>query len=228
MNIRVINVSKEYSETNRKILAVDRVSLDINDGDFIAIVGPSGSGKTTLLSMIGGILKPTAGEIYWDKVKLSDANPDVITRIRAEKFGFVFQETALFEYMSVEDNLILPVVVCGGNVETKKKYIETLMKQLGLEHLRKRQPHHLSGGERRRVVIARALVNSPKILLADEPTGDLDYTSTREIYNIFKNLNSIGLTIVVVTHDFELARFARDVYLMKRGKIESRVDGKRK
>lgn len=221
MEIKLINIVKRYLSTDDKYVdSVNGVNIDINYGSFVGFVGPSGSGKTTLLNLITGNLKPTAGEVYWGKYALSKTRDSVLSVIRRKQFGIIFQEAEFLPELTVEDNILLPLVINYESVSDKKKYYQTLMERLKLTHLRGRMPYELSGGEKKKAAIARALMSNPEILVADEPTANLDEQSAREVYAIFSNLNKLGLTMVVATHDQRFSEFCREIYTMKEGRIE--------
>jgi len=221
MDIRLINITKLYKSTQENyIKSLDGINIDINYGSYISFVGPSGSGKTTLLNIITGNLKPSSGEVYWGKIALTKASDKKISQIRREKFGIVFQDVKFIPELTVMDNILLPLVINYIPIASKKQYFDNLIESLKLGSIIKKLPSGLSGGEKKKVAIARALITNPEILIADEPTANLDDNSAREIYHIFGNLNKLCLTIVVATHDERFGIYCRETYFMKGGKIE--------
>ncbi len=220
MQIRLINITKRYKVTQEKmLLSLKRVNLDINEGDYISLVGPSGSGKTTLLHTALGLLRPTEGDVFWNKVCLSHASDREISALRRRYFGIVFQEAQFVDDLTVGDNILLPLLINGISVRSKQAYFRTLCEKLRIDHLVHLYPYQLSGGERKKASIARALIHSPEILVADEPTANLDEKSALEIYNIFQNLNQLGLTILVATHDVRFREYCREAYSISEGEI---------
>ncbi len=221
MDIKLINISKNYLSTEENyIVSLENINIDIYYGNYISFVGPSGSGKTTLLNIITGNLKPTSGEVYWGKYPLSKTSDKLISKLRREKFGIVFQDVKFINEISVKDNILLPLVINYIPVSSKIKYFETLVDSLKISSIVNKMPYSLSGGEKKKIAIARALITNPEILVADEPTANLDDISAREIFHIFSNLNKLGLTIVVATHDERFGLYCKETYLMKKGKIE--------
>jgi putative ABC transport system ATP-binding protein len=216
------NLTKAYRRGAEEITAVNSVSLEINKGEFVSIIGPSGSGKTTLVNLLGCLDNPTAGELYlggrsiFGKGKhLSERD---LTKIRRETFGYIFQNFYLIPTLTVMENVILPLTFYRKpNTEHEA---EKLLNLLGIEHRKDHLPSQISGGEMQRVAIARAMVNMPEILLADEPTGNLDTKRSVEIVEVLRVLNrNVGLTIIMVTHNQELARYADRMFEMKDGQL---------
>lgn len=215
--IELRNASKSYRRGSEEIAAVNDVTLSIASGDFVAIVGPSGSGKTTLLNLIGCVDKPNKGLVRIDTAETGSLKERDLTRIRAEKIGFVFQQFFLLPTLTVQENVELPALFLGNGDRSQEA--ARLLERVGLSGRAKHLPSQLSGGEMQRAAIARALINRPKILLADEPTGNLDSHNAEEILNVFRELNADGHTILLVTHNLELARQANRVIQMMDGKI---------
>jgi putative ABC transport system ATP-binding protein len=221
-SIETINLIKIYSRGNEEITPVNEVSMQIAKGDFISIIGPSGSGKTTLVNLLGCLDNPTTGELFLGQrsifgkgKRLSEGE---LTRIRRELFGYIFQNFYLIPTLTVLENVLLPLTFFR-KPGTDGEALE-LLKLLGLEHRKDHLPGQISGGEMQRVAIARAMVNKPEILLADEPTGNLDTKRSVEIVEVLKGLNqSKGLTIIMVTHNQELARQAGRMLEMRDGRI---------
>lgn len=228
MNLKLIGIQKVYSEMHRKIIALDEINLDINEKDYITFVGPSGSGKTTLLSIIGGLIKPTKGDIYFDSQNLTRISDYHWSVLRKKYFGFIFQKKVIIPHLTVIENVIVPLIFSDSSINKleAKLRAEELLTEFELIERKNDLPSRLSGGELQRVTIARALINKPKILITDEPTGDLDIETSKKILNIFRKLNKEkGITIVMVTHNPELAKSAKTIYSLKNGKIEGLLKG---
>ncbi len=221
MDIKLINISKKYQSTdNTFISSLESINIDINYGNYISFVGPTGSGKTTLLNIITGNLKPTSGDVFWGKYSLMKSLSKDIFLIRRRKFGIIFQEANFINEINIEDNILLPLVINYVSISDKIKYFNTLIESLNISYLKKRYPVELSGGERKKVAIARALINNPEVLIADEPTANLDDKSAKEVFNIFSNLNKLGITIVIATHDVRFGSYCKETYYILKGKIE--------
>lgn len=222
ISIEAINLKKVYLRGSEEITAVNDVSLRINQGDFISIIGPSGSGKTTLINLLGFLDNPTSGKLrLGDRSIFNHAKPlseRELTKIRRETFGYIFQNFYLIPTLTVLENVMLPLTFYrkpGTENEAVK-----LLQLLGMEHRKDHLPGQISGGEMQRVAIARAMVNMPEILLADEPTGNLDTKRSAEIVQVLQELNrKVGLTIIMVTHNQDLARYADRILEMKDGQI---------
>ena len=221
--IELKNISKNYWLTkNNKVTALNNVNLDIKKGDFIAITGPSGSGKSTLLNMIGLLDRPDKnnGSLIINNHNITDLNQTEFSVLRRETIGFVFQTFNLLPKLSAYENVLLPMRYAKVKRQKRKQQAIKLLELVGLTNRIKHKPPELSGGERQRVAIARALTNSPQILLADEPTGNLDTKSGTEIMNLLKNLNhEKNMTLIVVTHDPEIAAQANKIIKLKDGQI---------
>jgi putative ABC transport system ATP-binding protein len=222
ISIRAAHLTKVYTRGIEEVVSVNDVSFEINKGDFVSIIGPSGSGKTTLINLIGCLDNPTTGELYLEGRSIFGSGKRLsereLTKIRRETFGYIFQNFYLIPTLSVMENVMLPLTFFrkpGTETET-----ERLLALLGIDHRKDHLPSQISGGEMQRVAIARAMVNKPEILLADEPTGNLDTKRSEEIVQTLLNLNrTVGLTIVMVTHNPELARCAGRMFEMKDGRI---------
>ena len=224
--VELRNVSKIYRLGEEEIRALDGVSLDIEAGEFISIIGPSGSGKSTLMHILGCLDSPTAGTIQLDGTMIHDASARQLASIRNTKIGFVFQFFNLLPRLNVLQNVELPMVYSGiGSRERHERAMDSL-KQVGLENRNRHRPSQLSGGQQQRVAIARALVNRPKIIFADEPTGNLDTVTGEAILDLFCGLSSRGTTIVLVTHDPEIAAVTPRRIEIRDGRIADRVDPK--
>ena len=216
--LRIENLIKEYANGEKKLIALNDVSLKIEQGEFVAIVGPSGSGKSTLLHIIGGIGKPTSGKVFVSGTDISLLKPDKMTIFRRRNIGIIYQFYNLIPTLNVEDNIILPILLDGKKVDHNK--LDETIKLLGLENRRKAMPSELSGGEQQRVSIGRALMNEPSIILADEPTGNLDSNASKEIIELFKYYNkSYKQTLLIVTHDERIALQANRIIELRDGKI---------
>ena len=206
--IKVTNLTHYYN----KDLALENINLEIKSGEFIAIIGESGSGKSTLLSILSTLLKPTSGDIIYENTNYKDIKN--IDDFRKNNIGFIFQFHYLINYLSVKENINL------ANEKASKEEIFDLLKLLGIENLIDKYPNEISGGQRQRVAIARALINNPKIIFADEPTGNLDSKNSLNVFELFKTFANKGTTIIVATHDKSLAELANKIYEVKDGKIE--------
>ncbi|MDI6703596.1 MAG: ABC transporter ATP-binding protein [bacterium] len=218
--IEMTNISKVYQMGEKKVEALREVSMKIEPGEFIAIMGPSGSGKSTLLAIMGCLEIPTSGRYLFDKKDVSNLTDDELSLLRNEKIGFVFQAFHLLPRFSALENVELPLIYKKVAKDEREERAIACLKQVGLEHRIKHAPTQLSGGEQQRVAIARALVNSPRIILADEPTGNLDSTSAQEVMDILSLLNQDKkITIAVVTHNPLIAERAKKVYHLKDGQL---------
>ncbi len=201
--IKIHNLSKTYESGEEDVLALVDLNLNIERGEFISITGPSGSGKSTLLTILGGLNHPTIGEVVVDEIPIYQLPMEKLADFRREYLGFIFQSFQLIPYLTVIENVMLPLAITEKSNREQVKMAEEMLGKMRLKGKGKRLPDQLSGGEQERVAIARALVNSPPILLADEPTGNLDTKTGREIMELFKSLNGEGQTIVMVTHNPE-------------------------
>ena len=214
------NVTKVYPMGDAQVQALRGVDLQIKAGEFIAILGPSGSGKSTVMHILGCLDTPTSGTYHLDGVAIQGLNPNELAEIRNNKIGFVFQSFHLLPRATAGENVELPMVFAGVNAADRKACAESVLEQVGLKERIKHLPNELSGGERQRVAIARALVNKPSIILADEPTGNLDSRSGAEILGLFENLHAEGRTVILVTHDETIAQRAHRVIRIFDGMIE--------
>ncbi len=217
--IQIQNVSKTYLQGKREIQALSDVSFSIEQGEFISIMGASGSGKSTLLNLIGGLDQPSAGKIFIDGTPLHGIPDDELTLIRRKKVGFVFQFFNLLPILNAEENVGLPLLMDGVPFSQIRNKAEALLTSVGLGSRTKHRPEQLSGGEMQRVAIARALITQPAVLLADEPTGNLDSHISEEILGLLKKLNQEGQTIVMVTHDARAASYGKRIIRLKDGSI---------
>jgi putative ABC transport system ATP-binding protein len=222
------NLAREYIMGAEVVYALRGVDFQIKKNEFVAIMGPSGSGKSTLMNLIGCLDTPTKGEYWLNGQKVSDLSDDELARIRNKEIGFVFQTFNLLPRADALHNVELPLIYAGMSAKERKERAATSLSQVGLADRMDHRPNELSGGQRQRVAIARALVNSPSILLADEPTGNLDSATGNEIMGLFKELHRAGQTIVLVTHEHDIAAHAhRQIHLLD-GKIarDEKMEGR--
>lgn len=216
--LKVENLVKTYGEGDNIVNAVDDISLSVNKGEFVAIVGASGSGKSTLLHLLGGVDRPTSGKIYIDGNEINNMNNDKLAIFRRRQIGIVYQLYNLIPILTVEENISLPCDLDGNRPD--KERMDLILKSFGLFERRNHLPNELSGGQQQRTSIARALINNPAILLADEPTGNLDSKSTEEIMSILKMSNrDFNQTIIMITHNLEIAKEADRIITIQDGKI---------
>ena len=216
--LKVENLSKIYGKGENKIKAVDNISFTVEKGDFVAIVGASGSGKSTLLHLLGGVDRPTKGKVYIDGVDIYAMDNDALAIFRRRQVGLIYQFYNLIPILDVEENITLPAKLDGVNVD--KKHLNDLLETLGLENRKKHLPNELSGGQQQRVSIGRAIINNPALVLADEPTGNLDSKASDEIISLLKKSNELyNQTIIVITHDLEIASSANRIITIEDGKI---------
>ena len=209
--IKIKNLTHYYNKDK----ALDNINLEINNSEFICFIGESGSGKSTLLSILSTLLKPTSADVYFNNLNYKDIQN--IDKFRKENIGFIFQFHYLINYLTVKENIKL------ANKKAKDKEIKTLLSTLGIENLIDKYPNEISGGQRQRVAIARALINNPKVIFADEPTGNLDSNNSLKVFELFKELSEKGTTIIVATHDKNLAQMANKIYELKDGKIDGKI-----
>ena len=216
--IEIEELVKEYGEGDSLVRAVDNVSFSIEEGDFVSILGPSGSGKSTMLHMIGGVDVPTTGSIIIGEKKLQEMSPNELTLFRRKNIGLIYQFYNLVPVLTVEENIALPLLLGDGNVD--KVELSDLIERLGLSRRRKHLPSELSGGQQQRVSIGRALITHPKVILADEPTGNLDKKTSIEIMQLLDELNKEKhQTIVLITHDIDTAMYSDRILMMEDGRI---------
>lgn len=219
--IKLENITKEYKIDKEKVRVLNNINLQIEDKDFVAIMGASGSGKSTLLNILGCMDKATSGNYYLDDKLISKLSDNEFSDIRGNKITFVFQNFALMERYTAYENIELPLVVKKIKKSERKKKIQKVAKQLGIVEQLNKLPKQMSGGQQQRIAIARSLVSGADIILADEPTGALDNRNGIELMEMLKELNEIGKTIVLVTHDKEIAKYAKKIIYIKDGRIEN-------
>lgn len=218
--LRVENLNKIYGKKEAQVQAVRNMSFNVCSGEFIAIIGASGSGKSTLLNLIGGIDSPTNGKIIIDGQDIDKLNDDKLSSLRRNKIGFIFQSYNLIPVLTVEENIKMPILLDDNKVDNK--YIDELISFLGLSDRKNHLPNELSGGQQQRVSIARALANNPSIILADEPTGNLDKQNGKEVMELLtETVKKYSKTLILITHDMEIAKLAHRIIHIEDGKIIS-------
>ena len=218
--IELRGLSKFYESEGERVFALQKLTLSVEAGGFIAVMGPSGSGKSTLLNILGGLSHPSAGNFFVDDIDIYGLANEKLADFRREYIGFVFQSFQLIPYLTVLENVMLPLAIMRGRNGWQREMANQVLDKVGLASKSRRLPNQLSGGEQERVAIARALVNHPPIILADEPTGNLDSATGNEIMDLLGNLNAEGQTIIMVTHNLENAAFARRIVRLKDGRIQ--------
>ena len=220
--LKVENLCKQYGKGENKVTALDNVSFTVNKGEFVAIVGASGSGKSTLLHLIGGVDRPTSGKVFIDGKDIFNFNDDKLAIFRRRQVGLIYQFYNLIPILNVEENITLPLSL--DNREIDKEKLNDMLKLLGLQNRRMHLPNELSGGQQQRTSIGRALITNPTIILADEPTGNLDSKSSDEIVALLKKSNKeLNQTIIMITHNMEIAKVADRIIKIEDGKIISEV-----
>ncbi len=225
--LRMEEVSKSYQHRGRPVVALDGATLDIPEGDFVSVVGPSGSGKSTLLLMLGGMLSPSSGRVMLDGQSVYDLNSDERARLRKENVGFVFQTFNLVPYLTALENVQIPLFLAGADDSQQEETATALLQRVGLGDRMDHKPSELSVGQQQRVALARMLANDPAVILADEPTGNLDPETSREVIGFFEEFNREGRTIVMVTHDPKAAERAKRTLTLRDGKIVDEGDPKK-
>jgi len=217
--ININSLSKEYIMGDNKLLALNDVSVSIKEGEFVSIMGSSGSGKSTLMNIIGCLDVPTKGNYFFRENDIANYNSNNLAELRNKDIGFIFQNFNLLPRLNALENVVLPLLYSGKNLKERNKLALEALKNVGLEERVHHRPNQLSGGQQQRVSIARAIAGSPKLILADEPTGALDSKTGFEIMKILNDLNSQGITIVLVTHEDDIAKYGSRIIKMKDGKI---------
>ena len=219
--IEIRAVTKTYVMGTTEVHALRGVDIDVARGEFVAVMGPSGSGKSTLMNIIGALDRPTSGVYRLEGTDVAELNDNELAEIRNRKIGFVFQTFNLLPRMTASRNVELPLIYAGAPLAERKERVLTALEEVGLSDRGSHKPNELSGGQRQRVAIARALVAQPSIIFADEPTGNLDSVTGREIMQIFADLNDAGATVMLVTHEPEIAAYARRTIQIRDGLISS-------
>lgn len=216
--LKIENLEKIYGNKDNLVIALNNINLEVNTGEFISIIGPSGSGKSTLLHMIGGVDKPTNGKVMLNGIDIYKMNDSEQSKLRREKISLIYQFYNLIPTLNVKENILFPIML--DNKKIDNNYFEELINILKLNKLLKRFPNELSGGQQQRVAIARALIIKPDIILADEPTGNLDQSNSIEIMKLLKTANlKYNQTIIIITHDINLASYAKKIITIEDGKI---------
>lgn len=224
-SIQTVDLVKRYGYGESETYALRGVNFSVAKGDFVSIIGPSGSGKSTLLNMIGALDRPTSGKVFLDGLDISKLPSAELAKIRNKKIGFVFQQFNLLNRISVQDNVELPLAITGVPEAKRRKISMQLLEQFGIASKAKNKPNQLSGGEQQRVAVARALANDPSMILADEPTGNLDTTNTEIVMEILENLHEqTGKTVVIITHNIELAKRTKSAIMIRDGRIYEVTD----
>ena len=221
--IEIKNISKEYIMGSQLIAALKDVSLNVQKGEYVALMGPSGSGKSTLMNILGCLDTPTAGSYRLNNTEVSEMSEDELAHVRNKEIGFIFQTFNLLPRLSSLENVALPMVYAGMGKKERIARAEQVMDMVGLKDRMHHKPNELSGGQRQRVAIARALVNNPSIILADEPTGNLDTKTSYEIMSIMEDISNRGNTVIIVTHEDDIAKHARRILRLRDGLIETDV-----
>ena len=223
--LKVINLQKDFKNNRNTFKILKDINLDVKEGEFLSIMGPSGAGKTTLLNILSTIDKPTSGKVYYENKDINKISNKELSKFRRDNIGFIFQDYNLLDSMSVEDNIALPLVIANEKQSKIKSEIIKLSKFFGIEAHLKKYPYELSGGQKQRVATARALITSPKIIFADEPTRALDSKSSSELLNCLKEMNEkFNVTVIMVTHDPFSASYSKKVIFIKDGKLNARID----
>ena len=217
--ININAITKEYIMGDNKLLALNEVDVSIKEGEFVSIMGSSGSGKSTLMNIIGCLDVPTSGDYYFRNKNISNYNSNMLAELRNKDIGFNFQNFNLLPRLNALENVTLPLLYSGKNVKERTKLSIEALENVGLKDRTHHKPNQLSGGQQQRVSIARAIAGNPKLILADEPTGALDSKTSLEIMKILNDLNSNGITIILVTHEIDIAQYGSRIIKMKDGKI---------
>ncbi len=218
--LKVENLSKIYGKGDAKVIALNDISFEVEEGEFLAIIGPSGSGKSTLLHTIAGLEKPTSGKVYFYDKNMYEMNKKDLTILRRQKIGIIYQFYNLIPTLNVEENITLPIELDKKKIDKVK--LEEILKFLGIDNRRKHLPNELSGGQQQKVAIGRALMIEPTIILADEPTGNLDSKSSNEIIQLLKKANKeYNQTIIMITHNLEIAKLADRIIQIEDGRIKN-------
>ena len=220
MIIKAKQLSKIYGSNNNKVIALNNVNLEINSGEFVSVIGPSGSGKSTLLHILSGLDNPTSGQVLLDDKDIYKHTEKELSALRRKSFGFVFQQFNLLPVLTASENISMPVLL--DKKQPDKGYLNEISSLLGIADRLNHLPHELSGGQQQRVAIARAIVNRPTVLIADEPTGNLDPNTSKDIVDLFKHINNFGTTVIMVTHNMDIVTYLnKRVIELKDGRVLS-------
>jgi putative ABC transport system ATP-binding protein len=215
----LLHISKVYGEGEARVVALDDLCMTVARGDYLAVMGPSGSGKSTAMSILGCLDRPTSGSYWLNGVPVESLSDDELAELRNRELGFVFQQFHLLPHISALDNVMLPMIYAGVPLEQRRERARLALERVGLGNRVENKPNQLSGGQQQRVAVARAMINRPSLLLADEPTGALDSHTTGEVLGIFDELNAEGVTILLVTHEQEVGQRARRIVHFRDGRI---------
>ncbi|MBO7453513.1 MAG: ABC transporter ATP-binding protein [Clostridiales bacterium] len=223
--LEVKGIKKTYTTRfgNNHVHALKEVNFDVESGDFVSIMGESGSGKTTLLNLLAAFDKATAGTIKIDGKELASLKDNALAAYRRNNLGFVFQDFNLLDTLNIKDNILLPIVLSGKNINDYKERLKNITKDIGIDEILKKYPYEISGGQKQRVAVARALITDPKLILADEPTGALDSQSSDELLRVFRRINGNGQTILMVTHSVAAASHSNRVLFIKDGVVYHQI-----
>ncbi|GAA0704961.1 ABC transporter ATP-binding protein [Paraclostridium ghonii] len=223
--LKVLNLNKSIKTNKNTFKILENINLEVKDGEFISIMGPSGAGKTTLLNIMSTIDRPSQGNVYYDNKDVHSLKNKDLSKFRRDNIGFIFQDYNLLDNMSIEDNIALPLVIANENPNKIQKEVNKLAHFFGIKQHLKNYPYELSGGQKQRVAAARAIITSPSIIFADEPTGALDSKSASELLNCLKEMNKkFNVTIIMVTHDAFTASYSDKIIFIKDGKLNTRID----
>lgn len=223
--LKVINLNKSIKNNKNTFRILENINLEVKDGEFISIMGPSGAGKTTLLNIMSTIDRPSEGKVYYDNEDVHSLKNKELSKFRRDNIGFIFQDYNLLDNMSIEDNIALPLVIANEKPDKIQKEVEKLANFFGIKKHLKSYPYELSGGQKQRVAAARAIITSPSIIFADEPTGALDSKSASELLNCLKEMNKkFNVTIIMVTHDAFTASYSDKIIFIKDGRLNTRID----
>lgn len=223
--IELKDIVKSYQMGDTTVYALNHVTVNFEKGKFTSIVGPSGSGKSTMMNILGCLDRPTSGEYFLEGKNIANYTDDELARTRNRRIGFVFQSFNLLNRLTAVENVALPLIYAGVDLEERTRRAEQALTNVGLGTRMYHKPNEMSGGQRQRVAIARALINNPAIIMADEPTGNLDTKSTLEIIDIFEKLNQEGKTVIMVTHEPELAAMTQRILVMRDGRLTEEKEG---
>jgi len=216
---KLTNVSKHYGDGSLIVKALDKLNLEVLKGDYLAVMGASGSGKSTAMNILGCLDRPTSGSYELNGLAVEDLDDDALAKLRNQELGFVFQQFHLLPEATALENVILPMIYAGFPASIRKQQAENALLKVGLQERMQNRPNQLSGGQQQRVAIARAIINHPALLLADEPTGALDSKTTEDVLNLFDELHNQGMTVVLVTHEDNVAARAKKIAYFNDGKI---------